>query len=219
MKTPPPIPVKRIQRAICLSRGEKVMLDADLAALYDVTAGNLNKAVKGNPGRFPDDFMFKLTADEAENLRFQLGISSSYGGRRYLPCVFTEQCVAMLSSVLRRKRAVQVNIAIMRAFVQLRQILGIHAELARKLAELERRIEGNDTPIRFLFEAIRQLMAPPEAGQPARGIGFHVKENAVPYRVKRRTRAGNENLVSRRSERRRTSRERTFNSNSTSIRP
>ena len=184
MKTP--IPLERIQRAIYLLRGEKVMLDADLAALYGVTTGNLNKAVKRNLQRFPADFMFELTADEAENLRFQTGISSSYGGRRYTPRAFTEQGVAMLSSVLRSERAVQVNIAIMRAFVQLRQVLGSHAELARKLTELERRIVGHDDAIRSLFEAIRQLMEPPtEPGQSPREIGFHIKENRVPYRTGR----------------------------------
>ena len=139
------IPVERIQRAIFLARGEKVILDADLAALYGVTTGNLNKAVKRNLDRFPPDFMFQLTSDEAENLRFQIGISSSdFGGRRYLPYAFTEQGVAMLSSVLRSKRAAQVNIMVMRAFVQLRLVLSSHTELARKLADLEQRIEGHD---------------------------------------------------------------------------
>lgn len=178
------IPLERIQRAIYLVRGEKIMLDADLATLYGVTTGNLNKAVQRNRDRFPADFMFRLTADETENLSFQIGISSSYGGRRYLPHAFTEQGVAMLSSVLRSDRAVQVNIAIMRAFVQLRQILGSHAELARKLAELERRIEGHDTAIQSIFEAIRQIMAPPAPSQPPREIGFHIKEHPVPYRVR-----------------------------------
>src|SRR5262245_52939183 len=112
----------------------------------------LNKAVKRNQSRFPPDFMFQLSAEEAENLMFQIGISSlKHGGRRKPISVFTEQGVAMLSTVLRSERAVQVNIAIMRAFVQLRQILGSHAELARKLAELERRIEGHDSDIRSLF--------------------------------------------------------------------
>jgi len=180
------IPVERIQRAIYLVRGEKVMLDADLATLYSVTTGNLNKAVQRNRDRFPADFMFQLTTDEAENLRFQIGSSSSYGGRRYLPFAFTEQGAAMLSSVLRSARAVQANIAIMRAFVQLRQVLGSHAELARKLAELEQRIEGHDAAIQSIFEAIRQIMAPTPAERPAREIGFHVKEDAVPYRIRRR---------------------------------
>jgi hypothetical protein len=184
------IPVERIQRAIFLVRAEKVMLDADLAALYGVSTGNLNKAVKRNLDRFPLDFMFQLTSDEAENLRFQIGISSSdFGGRRHLPYAFTEQGVAMLSSVLRSKRAVQVNIAVMRAFVQLRQVLSSHAELARKLAALEQRIEGHDTAIRSLFDAIRQLMAPPPPEQPKPEIGFHVKKDFVPYRTRRKARS------------------------------
>jgi len=188
MKSEAPIPVERIQRAICLLRGEKVMLDADLAALYGVTTGNLNKAVLRNRDRFPADFMFQLAANEERDLRFQTGISSSYGGRRYRPYAFTEQGVAMLSSVLRSPRAVQVNIAIMRAFVQLRQALAGHAELARKLAELERRLEGQDDAIRSLFEAIRQLMAPAAPGKPSREIGFHAKEDTTPYRTRRSAR-------------------------------
>jgi hypothetical protein len=164
------------------------MLDADLARLYGVTTSHLNKAVKRNQGRFPADFMFQLTAEEAANLMFQIGISSSrHGGRRKPISAFTEQGVAMLSTVLRSERAVQVNIAIMRAFVQLRQILGSHAQLARKLSELEKRIEGHNTDIRSLFEAMRQLMQPPEPDQPPKEIGFHVKEGAVPYRIRRKS--------------------------------
>jgi len=180
-----PIPLERIQRAILLIRGERVLLDADLALLYGVSTGNLNKAVKRNLDRFPPDFMFQLSSEEAENLRFQTGISNSdYGGRRYLPYAFTEQGVAMLSSVLRSQRAAQVNVAIMRAFVQLRQALAGHAELARKLAELERRLEGHDQAIKSLFDAIRELMTPP--AKPGREIGFHIKEDSVPYRVSRK---------------------------------
>ena len=165
------------------------MLDADLAALYGVTTGNLNKAVKRNLDRFPPDFMFQLTSDEAENLRFQIGISSSdFGGRRYLPYAFTEQGVAMLSSVLRSKRAVQVNIAVMRAFVQLRQVLSSHAELARKLADLEQRIEGHDTAIRSLFDAIRQLMAPPPPGtaKTRNRLPRQRRRRPLPHQTKRR---------------------------------
>ncbi len=180
------IPVERIEHAILLIRGQKVMLDRDLAALYGVETKSLNKAVRRNLDRFPSDFMFQLTAEEAQNLRFQIGTSSSgYGGRRYLPYVFTEQGVAMLSSVLRSKQAVQVNVAIMRAFVRLREALALHKELARKLNELEKKIEGHDTAIQSLFEAIRQLMAPP-VPQPKPEIGFHIKEDAVPYRTKRK---------------------------------
>lgn len=170
-----------------LIRGQKVLLDWDLAALYGVSTGNLNRAVKRNMERFPGDFMFQMTIEEAKNLRCQSGISSSgYGGRRYLPFAFTEQGVAMLSSVLRSRQAIQVNVAIMRAFVRLREMLSLHKELARKLSELEQKIEGHDTAIQSLFEAIRQLMSPDEAEKTKPEIGFHVKEDAVPYRVKRR---------------------------------
>ena len=189
MNKQPVIPAEQIERVILVLRGQKVMLDTDLAALYGVEAGALNRAVKRNLDRFPSDFMFQLTLEEAQNLRCQIGISSSsYGGRRYLPYVFTEQGVAMLSSVLRSKQAVQVNVAIMRAFVRLRETLTLHKELAGKLGDLERRIEGHDTAIRSLFEAIRQLMAPPSP-PPKPEIGFHVKEDAAPYRTRRRAKA------------------------------
>jgi hypothetical protein len=182
------VPIERIQRAIYLLRREKVMLDADLAAPYGVETGALKRAVRRNANRFPSDFMFQLSPEEVEILRCQIGISSSgHGGRKYLPYAFTEQGVAMLATVLHSERAVQVNIAIMRAFVQLRQVLAGHTELARKLEELEQQIEGHDTAIRSLFDAIRQLMAPSEPGNLPGEIGFHVKENPVPYRIRRET--------------------------------
>ncbi len=184
----PLIPIERIQKAILLVRGQKVMLDSELAALYGVTTGHLNRAVKRNTERFPLDFMFRLSHKESESLICQYGISKGRGGTRHCPFAFTEQGVAMLSSVLRSDRAVQVNIAIMRAFVQLRQALASHEQLARKLAELEKRIESHDTAIQSLFEAIRQLMAPtPPPARPE--IGFHVKEDYLPYRIKRKLRA------------------------------
>jgi hypothetical protein len=161
------VPVDRIERTILVIRGHRVMLDADLALLYEVEAKVLNQAVKRNIERFPADFMFQLTAEEAEHLRSQSVTSSSWGGRRYLPYAFTEQGVAMLSSVLRSPRAVQVNIEIMRAFVRLRQMLQQNADLARKLAQLERKY---DTQFRAVFDAIRELMKPPE--KPRRRIGF-----------------------------------------------
>ena len=165
--------IERIERAILLIRGHKVMLDADLAKLYGVTTSNLNKAVKRNRGRFPGDFMFQLTADEVGALRFHIGMSKprGRGGRRYLPYVFTEQGVAMLSSVLNSEWAVQVNIAIMRAFVKLRETLTLHKALAKKLDALERSIIHHDAQIQGIFDAIRQLMTPPK--QPKRRIGFH----------------------------------------------
>ncbi len=157
------------------------MLDSNLAELYGVTTANLNKAVKRNVNRFPGDFVFQLTVEEVGALRFQSGISkiAGRGGRRYLPYVFTEQGVAMLSSVLRSRRAVEVNIEIMRAFVQLRQFLSANRELAQKLAQLERRIGTHDDQIKTIFNAIRQLMAPPE--QKKRKIGFLVEEKAAAY--------------------------------------
>jgi ORF6N domain len=172
----------QIGQAILLIRGQRVMLDRDLAAMYGVTTGNLNKAVRRNPSRFPADFMFQLTTDEAEALRFQFGSLKKGLHFKYLPCVFTQEGVAMLSGVLNSPRAEQVNIAIMRAFVQLRETLSLHKELAHKLAELERKIENHDENIRTLFEAIHQLMTPPE--QPHKEIGFHVRETSPPYRVK-----------------------------------
>ena len=166
------VPAERIEKLILLVRGQKVMLDRDLAELYGVETFNLNKAVKRNAERFPEDFMFQLTKPEAEALRFQFGISKTQGrgGRRYLPYVFTEQGVAMLSSVLRSQRAVQVNIAIMRAFVKLREFLATHKDLAQKLSELERKIENHDSEIKLIFDAIRKLMTPPPS--PPRRIGF-----------------------------------------------
>jgi hypothetical protein len=172
----------QIEQAILLIRGQRVMLDRDLAAMYGVTTSNLNKAVSRNPGRFPADFMFQLTADEADALRFQIGILKKGLHFKYLPYVFTQEGVAMLSGVLRSPRAEQVNIAIMRAFVRLRETLSLHKELAHKLGELERKIENHDENIRTLFEAIHSLMTPPET--PHREIGFHVKEDKMPYRVK-----------------------------------
>jgi hypothetical protein len=180
------IPVQQVEGLIHLARGEKVLLDSDVAMLYGVETKALNRAVKRNRSRFPADFMFQLTAEEAANLKRQFGTSSSgHGGRRRsLPYAFTEQGVAMLSSVLRSDRAVQVNVAIMRAFVSLRRMLSANETLARKLAELERRLESHDEAIGSLFDAIRQLMAPP--AKPHKQIGFQVREGCAPYGVKRK---------------------------------
>jgi len=148
-----------IEKAIYLIRGEKVMLDRDLASLYGVETGARNRAVKRNLQRFPPDFMFQLTTDESDFLRCQIGISKrGRGGRRFLPYVFTEQGVAMLSSVLNSERAVLVNIEIMRAFVKLRQMLASNVELSRRLDELENKY---DKQFRIVFDAIRKLMATP----------------------------------------------------------
>jgi hypothetical protein len=172
----------QIEQAILLIRGQRVMLDRDLAAMYGVSTGNLNKAVQRNLDRFPVDFMFQLTAAEAEASRFQSGILKRGLNIKYLPFVFTQEGVAMLSGVLRSPRAVQVNVAIMRTFVRLRETLALHKEFAHMLAELERKIENHDENIRTLFEAIHQLMVQPEP--PRKEIGFHVKEDSPPYRIK-----------------------------------
>jgi len=167
----------RIEDAILQIRGQKVLLDRDLAALYGVPTKALNLAVKRNRDRFPADFLFRLSAEEAENLRFQIETSRSrWGGLRYAPTAFTEQGVAMLSSVLRSPRAVHVNIEIMRAFVRLRGILATHKDLAGRLAELEAKY---DTQFRRVFDAIRQLMTPPVPTR--KQIGFEVREHRVRY--------------------------------------
>ncbi len=165
------VPQESIEHKIFLIRGHKVMLDRDLAVLYGVSTGNLNKAVSRNPERFPEDFMFRLTQQEFKNLIFQFG-RSRWGGTRKLPRAFTEHGILSLSSVLNSHRAVQANIAVMRTFVRLRQILSTHKELAHKLEQLEQRIEKHDENIRAIFHAIRQLLASPPPW-PKRKIGFH----------------------------------------------
>jgi phage regulator Rha-like protein len=164
------IPESVIEQKIYLIRGHKVMLSTNLAKLYGVESKYLTRQVRRNIDRFPADFMFKLSKDEY--LKCQFGTSSWGGIRRARPYAFTEHGILMLSSVLRSKRATQVNIQIMRAFVKLRQILSTNKELAQKLKELEQRIEKHDTEIHAIFEAIRQLMTPPPSA-PKRRIGFH----------------------------------------------
>jgi ORF6N domain len=162
------VELAKVERRIFLVRGQKVMLDADLAELYRVPTKSLNLAVKRNADRFPEDFTFQLTDDEVAGLRFHFETSKrGRGGRRYLPYAFTEQGVAMLSSVLRSSRAVQVNIAIMRTFVRLREMLLSNADLARKLADLENKY---DAQFKVVFDAIRELMLPPVPPKPR--IGF-----------------------------------------------
>lgn len=179
------IPTERIAQAIFMLRGQKVILGQDLASLYGVTVSALTQAVKRNPNRFPKDFVFQLTAEEFVDLKSQIVISKAgRGGTRHPPYTFTEQGVAMLSSVLNSERAVKVNIAIMRAFVKLRQVLETNRQLAQKFSELERRVGKHDEKIAAIIEAIRQLMAAPE--MPRREIGFHVRERAARYRIRDR---------------------------------
>jgi hypothetical protein len=178
------IPAERIECAILLIRGQKVLLDNDLSSLYGVETKRLLEAVRRNIQRFPEDFMFQVTWEEAEILRSQFVTSRLQAGGRsrsqfatlkrghnikYLPYAFTEQGVAMLSSVLRSPRAVAVNIEIMRAFVRMRQILSSHADLARKVENLEKKYDGQ---FKVVFDALRELMQPPP-GKAKRTIGFH----------------------------------------------
>ena len=167
------ISIEVVAAKILLVRGKRVMLDSDLAKLYGVETKNLNLQVRRNVERFPEDFMYQLTRQEVVNLRLQFA-TSSYGGRRYLPYVFTQEGVAMLSSVLNSKRAIQVNIAIMRAFVKLRELLLTHKDLARKIAVLERKYRSHDVDIQEIFKAINKLLEPltlpPEPEKPP--IGF-----------------------------------------------
>ena len=178
------IPAERIERAILVIRGQRVLLDRDLAALYGVSTKRLNEQVKRNLARFPDDFMFQLTAEELANWRSQIATGSdgtqevrsqsataSKRNTRFRPYAFTEQGVAMLSSVLNSDRAVEVNIAIMRAFVRLRRVLSTHKALARKLAELEQRLGTHDEHFQLVFEAIRQLTEQPD--DEPNEMGYH----------------------------------------------
>ncbi len=166
------IPIPEIQQRIHVIRGKRVIRDVDLARFYGVPTHRLNEAVSRNADRFPDDFCFRLTPMESRNLISQIAISSlQHGGLRKLTRVFTEQGVAMLASVLHSQRAVGMSIAIVRAFVQLRELLATHQELAAKLVELEQKLEGHDSAITNLFEAIRQLLASPEP-EHTRKIGF-----------------------------------------------
>jgi hypothetical protein len=176
--------VQLIEQRIYLIRGHKVMLDQDLAELYEVETKVLNQAVKRNLARFPEDFMFQLDKAEFDSLRSQFVTSNkSKGGRRYLPYVFTEQGIAMLSSVLNSEKAIQVNIAIMRTFVQMRKLLVTNEELARRIDELEKntntRLKKHDDQIRAIFEAIKKLIKAtiPKTTEPTRQIGFMAKDD------------------------------------------
>jgi hypothetical protein len=182
------IPVGRIDQSILLIRGHRALLDRDLATLYGVETRVLNQAVRRNRERFPDDFIFSLTRKEIMRIS-QFVISPELKFSKHV-FAFTEQGVAMLSSVLNSPRAIQVNIEIMRAFVRLRQAFASNRELAEKLALLERRVETHDEQVQAIFEAIRQLMLPPDSSH--KEIGFHVKDVKVPYRIspKRRQRCG-----------------------------
>ena len=168
-----PIPDEIVMNKIILIRGQKVMLDRDLATLYGVTTGNLNKAVSRNIDRFPDDFMFTLTKGEMNNLMFQNGISS-WGGTRKLPRAFTEQGVAMLSGVLNSETAIRVHIQIIRVFAKMRELLLTHKDILLQLEKIEKKLTGHDEDIALIFEYLKKLLNPPQP--PRQKIGFKRKE-------------------------------------------
>jgi len=170
------VPIESIVNKIIFLRSEKVLLDLDLAQLYGVETKQLKRAVRRNIDRFPPDFMFELTKEEYDSLRYQFGTLKRGEHSKYLPMAFTEQGVAMLSSVLKSRSAIEVNIAIMRAFVELRKMISSHANLERKLIALEKKY---DEQFKVVFDAIRALMAPTE--KPKQKIGFEVKEPRARY--------------------------------------
>jgi hypothetical protein len=181
-------PIRRIEDLIFLVRGQRVMLDSDLAAVYGVSTSQLNQALKRNSDRFPEGFAFQLERQELAFLMSQSVISNKgRGGRRKLPWAFTEHGALQLANVLRSETAVKASIRVVQAFISMREQLAAHKELAGKLAELEGRITGHDEAIRNLFETIRQLIEPP-LPEERREIGFHVHETAPPYRVNVRPR-------------------------------
>ena len=173
-----------IHSLILTIRGQRVMLDSDLARIYGVTTIRLNEQLRRNADRFPNDFAFRLTREELANLRSQIAISSLHGGRRYLPWVFTEHGAIMLASVLSSSVAVDASVRVVRAFVFFREQLLVNRELAKKFSELEKRVEGHDESISALFEAIRRLLEPPDEGEAKKEMGFHIRETAPPYRVR-----------------------------------
>jgi hypothetical protein len=174
------VPIEVIEKKILLINGHKVILDKDLAGLYGVSTGNLNKAVNRNKERFPEDFLVQLSLEEFSNLKFHFG-TSSWGGTRKPPRAFTENGIAMLSSVLNSKRAIQVNMQIMRTFTKLREMIVSHKDLVKKLNELEKKYDGQ---FQIVFEAIRQLIEVEE--KPKRKIGFIARERQAAYRTSRK---------------------------------
>lgn len=181
------VPERAIQSRILMIRGQKVLLDADLAELYGVETRLLVQAAKRHPGRFPADFMFRITAQEFKSLRSQFVTSRGWGGRRYPPFAFTEHGAIMAASVLNSPRAVEMSLFVVRAFVRLREVLGTNKELAVKIAELERRLETHDTAIRGVLAAIKQLMQP--AIRPQRKIGFQSDLPPRPKALKARAKS------------------------------
>jgi hypothetical protein len=193
--------IASIERAIYSLRGQRVMLDSDLAAIYGVTTRRLNEQLRRNRSRFPDDFAFQLTAEESRNLKSQIATSSlrsqfvtssSHGGKRKLPWVFTEHGALMLASVLNSQIAVQASVRVVRAFVRLREMVAANVQLAAKLEQLECRLDSHDEAIVELFAALKRLLESPEPSR-RREIGFHVREKAARYRLHHKSKIRNRN--------------------------
>jgi phage regulator Rha-like protein len=176
--------IERVEGAIHLIRGQRVMLDSDLAQIYAVSTKQLNQQLRRNRDRFPEDFAFQLTANEFVSLRSQVVTSNRRGGRRYLPWVFTEHGSLMLASVLNSEVAIQASVRVVRAFVRLREMVAANAQLASKLKDLERRLDSHDETIVDLFAALKRLLEPEAKSK--REIGFHVRERGARYRRKKR---------------------------------
>ena len=177
---------KNVTSRIIAIRGQKVILDRDLADIYGVETGALNRAVKRNSRRFPEDFCFRLTSSEDDALRCQSGISKGRGGRRYPPNAFTEHGAIMAANVLRSRKAEEMSLFVVRAFVKMREQLVATKELARRLAEIEKQLVLHDTALIDLYEKIRPLLQPPK-DPPKKRIGFNVKEKRSPYRTRRKS--------------------------------
>jgi len=193
--------VDNVESAIYLIRGQRVMLDSDLAAIYGVTTRRLNEQLRRNRSRFPDDFAFQLTAEEFKNMKSQIATSSlrsqfvtssSHGGKRKLPWVFTEHGALMLASVLNSQIAVQASVRVVRAFVRLREMVVANVQLAAKLEQIERRLDSHDEAIVELFAALKRLLESPEPSR-RREIGFHVREKTARYRVHHKSKIRNRN--------------------------
>jgi hypothetical protein len=179
-----PSQLDNVESAIYSIRGQRVMLDSDLAEIYRTTTKRLNEQVRRNRQRFPEDFAFQLKADEFKRLRSQFATSKTRGGRRYLPWVFTEHGAIMLANVLNSPIAVQASVRVVRAFVRLREMIAGNAQLAARLKDLERRLDSHDEAIIELFAVLKRLLEP--EAKPKREIGFHVRERAARYGTKRR---------------------------------
>ena len=189
------VAIEGIEQRILVIRGQKVILDSDLAKIYGVTTTRLNQQVRRNSGRFPDDFMFALTHEVCDSSMLHFATSKKVrGGRRKPANAFTEHGAIMAANVLRSERAVRMSVYVVRAFVKLRETLATHKELAQKLAELEQKVGQHDADIQAIVEAIRQLMQPLDESslrpeKPKRRMGFHVDESKAPYRISRKSRS------------------------------